>query len=134
MPFTCKVGDSFYLPDTGGRHRYVILTKPNSDNKVVLVNFTDSRNIESPIIFNPKDDKRLFTKRTGVNYAKARLIQIKVLMESVIDGWEFCQLNHINKIVIGAFQSHHTPIYILKELSTQYPEEHKQYCTWDYTI
>jgi len=133
MPFTCKVGDSFYLPDTGGRHRYVILTKPNSDSKIVLVNFTDSRNIESPVIFNPKDDKRLFIKRTGVNYAQARLIKIKGLKD-IIDGWEFCQLNHIKRIVTGAFQSQHTPIYILKELSTQYPEEHKQYCDWDYTI
>ena len=134
MPFTCKVGDSFFLPDTGGRHRYVILTNPNSDSRVVLVNFTDSRNIESPVIFNLKDDKRLFSKRTGVNYAQARLIQIEGLNEAAIDDWEFCQLNHIKRIVIGAFQSQHTPIYILKELSTQYPEEYILYCSWDYTL
>jgi hypothetical protein len=36
MPFTCKVGDSFYLADSGGHHRYVIITKPNSDGNIVL--------------------------------------------------------------------------------------------------
>jgi hypothetical protein len=132
MPFTCKVGDSFYLHDTGGRHRYVILTKPNSDNQVVLVNFTDSQNIDSPVTFSPKDDKNLFTIRTGIYYAYSQLVSVTKLKKLTITGWEFCQLNHIKRIVIGAFQSQHTPMYILKELSTQYPEEHKRYCSWDY--
>ena len=134
MPFTCKVGDSFYLPDIGGRHRYVILTKPNNDGKVVLVNFTDPQNVECHVIFNPKDDKRLFTKRTGVYYARATLIPTMKLKKSRIDGWEFCQLNHVKRIIIGAFQSQHTPIFILEELRNQYPVEHKQYCNWDYKV
>ncbi len=134
MPFTCKIGDSFYLSDIHGRHRYVILTNPNNDGKVVLVNFTDSMNVDSPVIFNPKDDKILFSKRTGIHYAYARLFPVAKLKESKIIGWEFCQLNHIKRIVIGAFQSQHAPIYILKELSSQYPEEHKKYCAWDFRI
>src|SRR4030066_847539 len=99
MPFTCKIGDSFYLPDIGGRHRYVILTNPNSDGKVVIVNFTDSGNVESPVIFNPKDDKMLFSKRTAVYYAYAKLFPAAKLKKSKIEGWGFCQLNHIKRIV-----------------------------------
>jgi len=127
MPFTCKIGDSFFLPDGGGRHRYVILTDPNKYDKVVLTNFTDARHTAFPVIFNPKDDKRLFTKRTTVQYEYASLIPAKNLTESNIDGWEFCQLNHVKKIVIGAFQSQHTPIFIIEALKVQYPAEYKEY-------
>ena len=134
MPFTCRIGDSFFLPDTGGRHRYVILTNPNSDGKIVLVNFTDSKNVESPVIFHPKDDIRLFNKRTGVYYAWAKLVLAANLTESIIDRWIFCQSDIIKEIVRGAFQSQHTPIEILREISAQYPAEHKKYCTWDYLV
>ncbi|MFA5309467.1 MAG: hypothetical protein WC370_08310 [Dehalococcoidales bacterium] len=134
MPFSCKIGDSFYLPDIGGRHRYVILTNPNSDGKVVLVNFTDSSNVDSPVIFGPRDDKLLFSKRTGIYYAYAQLVPANKLKISKIEGWEFCQLNNVKRIIIGAFKSQHTPIFILKELSTQYPEEHKRHCTWDFLL
>jgi len=97
MPFTCKVGDSFYLSDTGGRHRYVILTTQNENGDIILVNFTDSHNVESPVIFNPKDNSKIFYKRTGVHYAFARLISAEKLKKSKINGWQFCQLNHIKK-------------------------------------
>jgi hypothetical protein len=131
MPFTCKIGDSFYLPDLGGRHRYVILTNPNLDGDVVIVNFTDSINVQSPVTFNPKDDPRLFTKRTGVYYARARFVLKTKLEIQKTEKWEFCQLNLVQRIIAGAFRCVHTPIEILKEIRSQYPEIHKKYCAWD---
>jgi hypothetical protein len=127
MPFTCKVGDSFYLPDFSGRHRYVILTKPNDDGKVVLVNFTDSKNVDYNIIFNPKDDGRMFKKRTTVNFAYARFMPVSALMGTNPPGWMVCQLNYIKKIVKGTIQSRHTPLEIITELVNQYPEYKQLY-------
>jgi hypothetical protein len=51
MPFTCKVGDSFYLPDNNGRHRWIIITKANAAGYEVIVNFTDANNLDCPVIF-----------------------------------------------------------------------------------
>ena len=131
MPYSCKKGDSFCLPDSNGQHRWVILTEPNDNGDIVVVNFTDSQHVDSPVIFNPKDNPRIFSKRTGVNYAFARTISADLLNNSTITNWEFCQLNHVNEIVKGAFQSQHTPICILEELKEQYDERYHGNFTWD---
>jgi hypothetical protein len=130
MPFTGKRGDSFYLPDGGGHHRYVILTNPDSNGKVVVINFTDAQNpTDCPVIFNPKDDPKLFTKRTTINCAYAQVISVAKLKASKIDRWEMCQLNNVKQAVIGAFRSQHTPTFIIDALKVQYPNEYNQYFT-----
>jgi hypothetical protein len=131
MPFSGKVGDSFYLPDAGGGHRYVILTNPNSEGKVIIVNFTDVKNVHLLPVFTPRDDSHLFTKHSSVNYAFAQLVVRDRLIANKVDRWGFCNLSIIRKIIVGAFQSQHTPIYIIKELRVQYLEEYKKYHTWD---
>ena len=136
MPFTGKVGDTLLLRDIGVRHRYVILTKPNSDGNVVVVNFTSaSPRKECFVTFRPKDDKRLFNKKTTVNYTDARILPVKALIDKAKRNprdYVFCSENHIKKIVIGALQSQFTPIEILEELGIQYPNEYKRYCAKDY--
>jgi hypothetical protein len=135
MPFTCKVGDSFYLADSGGHHRYVIITKPNSDGNIVLVNFTSSADYkENLVIFRPKDSRKLFIKRTTVSYGDARFVNATRLAKAKIDNYEFCDLNHIKRIVIGGMQSRHTPLEIIEELKTQYPKEYQDYCSKGYSI
>ena len=135
MPFSCKVGDSFYLPDTGGQHRYVIISKPNSNGKVVLVNFTSAADYkENLVIFRPKDSPKLFIKRTTVSYGDALLADSGRLKTMKIDKYKYCDLNHIKKIVIGGMQSKHTPLEIVEELKVQYPQEYHDFCSNGYSI
>ena len=80
MPSTCKVGDTFCLTDYGGYHRYIILTEPNEDGKVVLANFTSfADDKECTVVFWPKDDDQLFKKPTTISYANARLVLLSKL-------------------------------------------------------
>jgi len=133
MPFSCKVGDSFYLSDAGGRHRYVIITQPNDNGDVVVVNFTDARNIDCNLTFTPQDDGRLFKIPTTVYYAYARTMSAQKLSNITIDGYQPCRTNNINKIIEGAFQNLDTPLYIIEELKNQYPSIYKSNFTWDYS-
>lgn len=131
MPFSCKIGDSFFLNDGGGGHRYIILTNPNSEDKQVIVNFTDVKNVRLLPIFTPKDDPNLFTKHTSIHYRYAKLVFHERLLSLQLTQWAFCNLKIVRKIVIGAFQSSHTPNYIIRELRKQYPVEYNKYHTWD---
>jgi len=136
MPFTGKVGDTLYLSDAGGRHRYVILTEPNSNGDVVVVNFTSVRHWKECLVtFRPKDDKGLFDTKTTVLFSDARIVSIKRLAKVAKRkprDYEFCSENHVQRIVIGAFQSQLTPIGVLEELRMQYPNEYERYCEKDY--
>ncbi len=131
MPFSCKIGDSFFLEDGGGGHRYVILTNPNSEGRLVIVNFTDVKNVHTLPVFTPKDDPNLFSKHTSVNYSFAQTVIRDRLTKIKIERWVFCNLHIVRKIVVGAFQSQHIPIYIIKELRKHYPVEYDKYHTWN---
>jgi len=132
MPFTGKVGDTLHLSDIGGGHRYVILTKPNSDGNVVMANFTSARYWKEWLVtFRPKDDKRLFDKKTTVNYADAQIIPVKKLIEASKSNprgdYVFCREYHCKRIISKAFQSQYIPGEVLGELGSQYPIESAKY-------
>lgn len=136
MPFTGKIGDTLYLSDIGGHHRYIILSKPNSDGNVVIANFTSARYWKEWLVtFTPRANKRLFDKKTTVNYADTRIIPISKLIKVAKRNpkqYEFCPENLTEKIVIGALQSQFTPIEILEELRIQYPNEYERHCEKNY--
>jgi hypothetical protein len=120
MPFTSKVGDSFYLPDNNGRHRWIILTKPNAAGYVVIINFTDANNLDCPVIFVPGDHNP-FRLRTTICCLKATLVlESKLKLLKVIDYFYFNE-RQVEKIIKGAIGSLHTPPDILIELKDQYP-------------
>jgi len=120
MPFTCKVGDSFYLPDNNGRHRWVILTKPNSGGCIVIVNFTDANNLGCSVIFAPKDHNP-FRLRTTICYEKATLVLESKLRILKVENYAYFNEHQVEKIVKGAIGSMHTPSDILSEIKDQYP-------------
>jgi hypothetical protein len=132
MPFTCKVGDTLRLSDRGGSHHYVILTNSNSDGNVVVVNFTTARYWKEWIVqFTRKDNRKLFKKKTTVNFADARIISASKLLaiaklKSTVD-YNYCAENITKEIIIGAFQSQFTPIEVIVELGIQYPDEYESY-------
>ena len=132
MPFTCKIGDTLRLSDIGGKHFYVIITKPHDDGNVVLVNFTSARYWkEWIVIFTKKDNRKLFSKKSTVNYADARIMPSRKLIAIAerisTDDYNYCAENIIEKIIIGAFQSKFAPNEVITELSVQYPNEYKKY-------
>jgi hypothetical protein len=121
MPFTCKVGDSFYLSDEHRRHRWVILTKPNSAGCVVIINFTDVTNTGCPVVFRPGDHNP-FTKRTTIFPQKARLVLESKLKALRVVDYAYFNEQQVEKIVEGAIDSIYTPLEIVTELKSQYPK------------
>ncbi|MEJ2740628.1 MAG: hypothetical protein P8105_12525 [Dehalococcoidia bacterium] len=133
MPFTGKVGDILYISDSGGGHRYVILTETNSNNEVVLVNFTSPRLWkDNSAVFRGRDDKRLFIVETSVRFSDASLVLVDELKEKAKTSenkrkYLYCPEGIVQRIVKGAFQSDFIPIGIIKELKAAYPVEYETY-------
>lgn len=135
MPFTGKVGDTLRLRDIGARHRYIILTKPNNDGNVVIINFTTAKHFEWLVTFRPRDNRKLFTEKCTPNYTDARIYPISALTKIVKRNpreYVFCPENIIKRIIRGALESKHTRIEVLEELKVQYPIDYQKYCSKDY--
>lgn len=137
MPFNGKVGDSIVIDDIGGGHRYVILTEPNGNGEVVIVNFTAYKFGKDPTVkFGRRHPSKLFSKPTVVSYPHAYKIDIaKFKSEAARPGckYRYCPADMINRILLGAFQSDFTPTGIQAELETQYPDIAKEYYKTHYT-
>jgi hypothetical protein len=131
MPFNGKPGDSIFIDDPGGGHRYVILTEPDSNNQVVIVNFTADKFGKDPaVIFGRHHRSKLFSKPTAVNYPSAYKIDVTKLeseAEKPNCKYGYCPADMLNRIILGAFQSNFTPTGIQTELEAQYPDIAKDY-------
>jgi hypothetical protein len=138
MSFRCRIGDSIFINDNGGGHRYVVISKPNQKGCIIIVNFTSASScIDKTVTFTKYDDKNLFDHPTNVNYRYAQIISSDNLLQEAkrldtVNHYFLCNEEIINKIVIGAFQSQFTPIEIIMELSIQYPEEYERYFEMDF--
>ena len=130
MPFSCKVGDSFYLrtDEFVVSHRHVIITFKNSDGKVVLVNFTSvSEYNECVVEFRRKHDRHIFDHPTTIAYGRAMLVEGDGLVQYANNRYYHCGKHITNKIIEGAFLSSDIEPYILKEIKEQYPVEYEKY-------
>jgi hypothetical protein len=131
MPFSGKVGDSIFIDDLGGGHRYVILTNPNRNDEVVIANFTTEKfGKDCTTTFRRRDYPRLFSKPTIVNYPGAYPISISRFRSEAAkpdSQYIHCPADIVKRILIGAFQSEHTPTGIKAELKVQYPDIAKKY-------
>lgn len=134
MPFTGKVGDTLHIPDVWGGHRYIVLTEPNNDGKVVIVNFTSFRpGKECPVLFRPKDNKHIFRQLTTISCADADIVTVESLVREAKNNFPGyyapCSLLVTHKVVVGTLKSQLTKIEVLDELGTQYPDEYNKYVT-----
>ncbi len=130
MPFSGKPGDTLFLNDTGDGHWYIILTSPNSDGKVVTVNFTTASHYSQLVVLRPKDNRKLFKKNCTPNYIDARFRSASKLAAIATrhpKQYQFCNTNVTKKIIIGAIQSRDITQELLGELKIQYPREFSQY-------
>lgn len=133
MPFDCKVGDTAFILDGGGGHKYVVLTNPNTDGKVVRVNFTTSINrADGGKLYTPSDDKDLFQFPSIVPYKLAELYPCDVLREQanrkdVVNHYKPCPQDIMKQIIQDAFESQFTKSDVIEELRVSYPNEYDQY-------
>ncbi len=111
MPFTGKVGDTLYLSDSGGSHKYVIITRPNDNNEVILVNFTSAKLWkDNSAVFRPRDDKNIFAVETSVRFSNAYLVSAYELIQLSNSEfnkrkYRYCAKSNVERIIKGAFQS-----------------------------
>lgn len=131
MPFTGKVGDSIVIDDLSNGHRYVILTKPNNIGTTVIVNFTAEKfGKDCTTTFRHRDHPALFSKPTVVNYPLATTIPLDTFRNEAQKPncrYIYCNEIIVKRIIEGAFKSQFTPISILNELTTQYPQLAQKY-------
>ena len=128
MPFACSVGDSFLKVDFGDRHRYIVITKPNKDSKVVLVNFTKATPYKECVVtFEPKENEELFREATTVPYDYADLFSVSKVNKWGNNDYKRCGAYIVDKIVKGAFLSEFPSQDVLDELKEQYPVEYEKY-------
>ena len=133
MTFRCQVGDSVFLNDNGGGHRWVVITKPNKDGKVVMVNFTSAATCpDTAVLFTRNDDKELFSKPTRIHYKYADIFHIKTVMmmvnsTAIVSDYKSCKETIVTTIIDGAFRSEFTSFAILDELKEQYPKRYEKF-------
>lgn len=135
MSFDCKVGDTAIIDDYGGghRHRYVVLTNPNKDDRVVIVNFTSATGrISDGKMFTSNDDRDLFKVPTVVPYKRARIYPVaslrnEVNRSDVVSDYRSCPPSIMVQIIKDAFKSPFTQGDVIEELRTHYPQEYAQY-------
>jgi len=136
MPFIGKVGDTFFRNDSGDGHSYVILTPPNKNGKVVVVNFTEATYyLECFVTFSRRDDHRLFSKKTTVNYGRAMFIDQKTTRKYISRNPKlirpYCQPHILKKVIKGAFLSKSLHEKFITELRKYYPEDYDTYYSED---
>ena len=130
MPFSCKVGDSFYLKtdEFVVAHRHVVITFKNSDGKVVLVNFTSVNEYKECVVeFRKRHDRCLFDRPTTIAYGRAMLVNGDGLVEFANNRYYHCGEHITDEIIKGAFLSSDLKPYLLKEIKEQYPVEYNNY-------
>ena len=131
MPPRCKVGDSACLYDGGGGHRNVVLTNPNKDDSVVIVNFTSAPGRQCDgRVFTRSDDSNLFEWGTVVQYRRTEICTVTFLCNRLEDSKKyipavycFCPPVIMEQIIEDAFKSQFTTGDIIEELKAHYPLE-----------
>ena len=136
MPFSCGAGDTIWLHDFGGCHRYILLTtiyKP--DKSVVIANYTGYDNLpDKTTILKPEDDKRLFHKISCMNYIDAQTAQSDELFYENDNNpknktFLKCSKKLMTRIIRDALISGYTHEGIKYRLKYFYPKEYKKYYT-----
>jgi len=112
-----KIGDTF-IPALPDAHLWIVLTEPNEEGKVVIVNLT-SGVFDQSCILEPGDHP--FVRHTStIRYQKAMLCSHEKLEESVRAGSvrrrEPVAMEIVKRIWRGALVSDYTPGKVAKEI------------------
>jgi hypothetical protein len=126
MHYIPKVGDVVFIMDPGGGHACIILTEPNTDGCVVIVNFTKTEHCPDKTTVFTHSDSALFDFPTAANYRYASIISVRTLNIAVkrTDVMMPRRGNHPNllaRTINGALASQFTSGEIKAELRSQYP-------------
>ncbi len=134
MSFNCKAGDTIWLPDSQGGHRWILLTgETKKYTYVVLINYTDADYWHDHTVeLSKQDNPKLFSKPSCMNYDDAQFQQSSILFREFHQSRQkflSCPKAILIRIVIGAFLSDHTMGRIINHLKIFYSKEYKKYYT-----
>jgi hypothetical protein len=133
MQFDCNCGDTAFILDAGGGHKYIVLTNPNGDDNVVIVNITTFTGLHKDgKVFSRNDDKDLFPKRSIISYRRAKIYPAETLRaeanrKDVVNFYKKCPSDIMKRIIKDAFKSQFIKEEVIEELKISYPDEYEKY-------
>jgi hypothetical protein len=115
---TCK---NLKKPGDSRFHLWVVITDPDENNQVVIVNLTTKRDGSDETVILNSGDHRFITRPTVVNYNDARVAPVSALAEYVREYGNDVDLDNeiLKQIQAGVFISSNTKP-IVKEHCQKY--------------
>lgn len=108
-------GDTFFLsssPDDGS-HLWIILSRPNADNEVIIAYLTSRRAHSDLTVVLKEGDHRFVRRETAVAFADARIVRLRRIEARVGDGTcpthDRLSSEILSRIQDGLIQSDLTP-------------------------
>ena len=110
-----SVGDTCWITDRSGEsHLYFVITEPDEDSKILLVNMTDVNNISDKSCVLTPSDHQTITKKSVIRYGDPIYTKPAILEQAIRNTREL-QLGPsmedrlVKSIQEGALQSEHFP-------------------------
>lgn len=108
------IGDTYWIedPSSNKTHLYFVITEPDKNNRVLLVNMTDIDNIsDRSCVIEPKDHKAV-SKKSAIHYGNPIYARAKKIERAVKETERFqfgpgTSDELIEKIQRGALSSQH---------------------------
>jgi hypothetical protein len=127
MHFVGEVGNTFRLKRKSHSALYIILTKPNSEGKIVIVPLVKPiKSIQSYGIYTPRDGGNLFKAPRTPKYQDALLVSHESIINYVNEHLDMrdddCPSDIVKRIITIAIRKGLSSNKILDELSRQYPD------------
>lgn len=117
-----RAGQTILLPKPGHEtaHLWVVLTAPDTQAQMLIVNFTTLRpHSDSTVVIQPGEHP-FVTHATVVHYADARLTAASAVTGALASGLflphQDCSPALLQRLLLGAFASPHTPEKIKRYL------------------
>jgi hypothetical protein len=112
-------GSTFLIDQVGiGTHLWVVLSDPDSDDKVVVVPLSTRRKLSECACVLDVGDHPFLTHETDVKYESSRLVTVDFLAR-YCKQHESCSEAVIERVLVGASKSDRMPLGVQQHLRDQ---------------